>query len=193
MPQTKCQKIAFALLTVIITVHAFVFYSIYVINGNTLTEYASLFQGEPVAFVLDAIEILGGIEVLGIHMPLWAVIAIEFVLAFTLEIVWGSPVSFRLACRNFDPRNIHPIFFETAIICATVALMCPAMSLLAAVLYYPYTTMEFTVGCLLANWLQLVCLNFPFAFFSPLFFIQPLMRFLFPRLLHLFVRRTAIS
>ena len=32
---------------------------------------------------------------------------------------------------------------------------------------------------LLANWLKLVCCNFPFAFFSQLFFIQPLVRTLF--------------
>ncbi|WP_177172942.1 hypothetical protein [Ruminococcus sp. YRD2003] len=28
----------------------------------------------------------------------------------------------------------------------------------------------------LANWIKLVCFNFPFAFFSQLFFIQPLIR-----------------
>jgi hypothetical protein len=32
---------------------------------------------------------------------------------------------------------------------------------------------------LLANWLKLVCFNFPFAFFSQLFFIQPLVRAIF--------------
>ncbi|MBP3310256.1 MAG: hypothetical protein J6L05_05535, partial [Ruminococcus sp.] len=28
----------------------------------------------------------------------------------------------------------------------------------------------------LANWLELICYNFPFAFFSQLFFIQPFVR-----------------
>ena len=32
---------------------------------------------------------------------------------------------------------------------------------------------------MLANWLKLVCLNFPFAFFTQLFFIQPFIRTLF--------------
>ena len=32
---------------------------------------------------------------------------------------------------------------------------------------------------LLADWLKLVCFNFPFAFFTQLFFIQPLIRTLF--------------
>lgn len=70
------------------------------------------------------------------------------------------------------------MLFETAIICATVGLMCPAMSFLAALLYYPYYE-GFHVITLLANWLKLVCLNFPFAFFTQLFFIQPLVRTVF--------------
>lgn len=193
MPQTPGQKVGFAFITVLITVHAFVFYSIFVLNGETLTQYASMFQGEPVSYVLDAIEILGGIEVLGIAMPVWTVILIEFVLAFGLEIVWGSPLSLRLASRAVDPNSAQPVLFETAIICATVVLMCPAMSLFAAVLYYPYTTMDFNAGRFLANWLQLICLNLPFAFFSQLFFIQPFLHLVFPRLLKLFHWRRSAS
>ena len=37
----------------------------------------------------------------------------------------------------------------------------------------------FHLATLLANWLKLVCFNFPFAFFSQLFFIQPLIRTVF--------------
>ena len=89
-----------------------------------------------------------------------------------------SPCSFKLACKVFDPGTTHPVLFETAIICATVGLMCPAMSFLAAIIYYPYYQ-GFHLVTLLANWLKLVCCNFPFAFFSQLFFIQPLVRTLF--------------
>ena len=73
------------------------------------------------------------------------------------------------------------MMFETAIICATVGIMCPAMSFIAAWLYYPYYA-GFDVLTLLANWLKLVCFNFPFAFFGQLFFIQPFVRFLFKQL-----------
>ena len=73
------------------------------------------------------------------------------------------------------------MLFETAIICTTVGLMCPSVSFLAALLYYPYYA-GFRVVTLLANWLKLVCFNFPFAFFSQLFFIQPLVRTLFKAL-----------
>jgi hypothetical protein len=128
--------------------------------------------------VLDAIRNQGGVYMIGTYLPIWAVVLIEFCLAYCLEIFMGSPCSFKLACKVFDPRNTHPVLFETAIICATVGLMCPTMSLIAAFLYYPYY-MGFNILTLLANWFKLVCFNFPFAFFSQLFFIQPFVRTVF--------------
>jgi len=65
------------------------------------------------------------------------------------------------------------------IISATVLVMCPIMSFIAAILYYPYEFIEFNVIHFLAEWLKLVCFNFPFAFFSQLFFIQPIVRTVF--------------
>lgn len=179
MPRNQAQRMIFALITVVITVHAYVFYSLYVINGNTLITYAGLVSGEQISHVIKAINILGGIEVLGKRIPIWGVILVEFCLAYLLECVMGSPCSFKLAAKCFDPGDTHPVLFETAIICATVGLMCPAMSFLAAILYYPYNAMEFNFFTLLANWLKLVCFNFPFAFFTQLFFIQPAVRTIF--------------
>lgn len=179
MPKNQAQRMIFAFITVVITVHAYVFYSLYVINGAALTGYAGLAAGKTVSHVTEAIRILGGVEVLGNRIPVWGVVLTEFCLAYLLEIVMGSPASFRLAVKCFDPDTTHPVLFETAIICATVGLMCPAMSFLAAILYYPYGTMDFHIITLLANWLKLVCFNFPFAFFSQLFFIQPFVRTLF--------------
>ena len=172
MPQSKIQRIIFALLTVVITVHAYVFYSLYVVNGDLLMSVTGA------ATVSEAIKIQGGVSMFGAMVPIWTVVLVEFVLAFTLEIVFGSPLSFRLARRVFDPSRNHPMLFETAIICATVGLMCPAMSFIAAWLYYPYYT-GFRILTLLANWVKLVCVNLQFAYFSQLFFIQPLVRLLF--------------
>lgn len=114
----------------------------------------------------------------GKMLPIWAVILIEFCFAYCLECVMGNPCSFKLACRVFDPQKTHPMIFESAIICATVGLMCPAMSFFAAWFYYPYYS-GFNIWTLLANWLKLVCFNFPFAYFTQLFFIQPLVRTVF--------------
>ncbi|MBQ8195513.1 MAG: hypothetical protein IJZ47_09105 [Oscillospiraceae bacterium] len=183
MPRNQFQRCIFALMTVIITVHSYVFYSLYVINGDSFITWANAKGayegGAPVSHVLDAINVLGGVELCGATVPIWAVVLVEFILAYSLEMLMGSPLSFRLACKVFDPRETHPVLFESAIICATVGLMCPAMSLIAAFLYYPYGTMEFNMLTLLANWAKLVCFNFPFAFFSQLFFIQPLVRTMF--------------
>ena len=178
MPRNKFQRMIFALLTVLVTVHAYVFYSLYVVNGNTLMEITGKKS------VLQAINSQCGVYMFGYMLPIWAVILIEFVCAYILEVLMGSPVSFKLACRVFDPSKNHPMIFESAVICATVGIMCPVMSFLAAWFYYPYYD-GFNLLTLLANWLKLLCYNFPFAYFSQLFFIQPLVRFLFK---HIFAK-----
>lgn len=172
MPKTKFQRCIFALLTVLVTVHGYVFYSLYVVNGNLLMTINNT------TTVLSAINSQGGVYMLGTYVPIWAVVLCEFCLAYCLELVLGSPASFKLACKVFNPNETNPVIFETSIICATVGIMCPAMSLIAAFLYYPFY-LGFNVVTLLANWIKLVCFNFPFAYFSQLFFIQPLIRTVF--------------
>lgn len=172
MPKNQFQRMVFAFITVLITVHAYVFYSLYVVNGTTLMEI------NHASGVTEAIHNQGGVYMFGRFLPIWAIILIEFICAYTLEVIMGSPASFKLASKIFDPRKDHPMLFETAIICATVGLMCPAMSLLAAFFYYPYYE-GFHFIKLLANWFKFVCYNFPFAFFSQLFFIQPFVRTVF--------------
>jgi len=162
----------FAFVTVLITVHAYVFFSLYVVNGNALMEINNA------SSVTEAIKHQGGVYMFGKFLPIWAVILVEFFLSYLLEVVMGSPCSFKLAARIFNPKKTHHMLFETAIICATVGLMCPSMSLIAAFLYYPYYE-GFNFATLLANWLKLVCFNFPFAFFTQLFFIQPFVRTVF--------------
>lgn len=175
MPRNQFQRIVFAFITVVITVHAYVFYNLYVINGNVLM------QVNGTNSVIAALNKQGGVNMFGTYLPIWACILIEFCLAFALENLMGSPLSFKLACRVFNPAKNHPMIFESAIICATVGLMCPAMSFIAAWLYYPYYA-GFNFITLLANWLKLVCLNFPFAYFTQLFFIQPAVRVIFKAL-----------
>ncbi len=162
----------FAFLTVLVTVHGYVFYSLYVVNGSLLMQITGADS------VIHALNAQGGVYMFGRMMPIWAIVLIEFVFAYGLECIMGSPCSFKLACKNFELGKTHPVIFESALICATVGLMCPTMSFLAAWFYYPYYS-GFNIFTLLANWLKLVCLNFPFAFFSQLFFIQPLIRTVF--------------
>ncbi len=169
MAMSKKQKALFALITVVITVHAYVFYSLYVINGSTLMATTNTNS------VIAAINKLGGVYMFGHYLPIWSVVLVEFCFAYTAEMLIGQPFSFKMACKNFDIKKTNPIHFETAVICATVGIMVPVMSFIAAFLYYPYY-MGFNIFTLLANWLKLICFNFPFAYFSQLFFIQPFVR-----------------
>lgn len=175
MPRNQLQRMIFAFLTVVITVHGYVFYSLYVVNG------AVLMQATGADSVLHAIAAQGGVYMFGKMLPIWAVIIIEFFCAYALECLLGSPVSYKMACKMFDPPKHHPMIFETVIISCTVLIMCPLMSFFAAWMYYPYYA-TFHILTLLANWLKLVCFNFPFAFFSQIFFIQPFVRWAFKKI-----------
>ena len=147
----------------------------YVVNG------AVLMQATGADSVLHAIAAQGGVYMFGKMLPIWAVIIIEFFCAYALECLLGSPVSYKMACKMFDPQKHHPMIFETVIISCTVLIMCPLMSFLAAWMYYPYYA-AFHILTLLANWLKLVCFHFPFAFFSQIFFIQPFVRWAFKKI-----------
>lgn len=173
--QNQIQHLVYALITVAITVPAFVFYSLYVVEGD------ALMQATGSASVLQALGRQGGVYMFGSYQPLWLVVAVELVCAYVLAVFMGSPLAFRLASRKFDPRRNHPMIFESAIITSTVCLMCPSMSLLADVFYYPYHE-GFDVFTLLCRWFRLVCYNLPFAYFSQMFFIQPFVRFAIRRI-----------
>ena len=175
MSKNRTQHLAYALITVFITVHLFVFYSLYVVEGD------SLMQATGTASVLQALDSQGGVYMLGTYLPIWLMILIETVCAFVLAVAMGSPLAFRLASRKFDPRRNHPMIFESAIITATVCLMCPSMSLLADIFYYPYYE-GFDIIDFLCRWFRLVCYNLPFAYFSQMFFVQPFVRFVIRRL-----------
>ncbi len=84
MPRNQIQRMIFALITVIITVHAYVFYSLYVVNGSTLMEITGADS------VLHAIHTQGGIYMFGKMLPIWAVILIEFFFAYLLECVMAA-------------------------------------------------------------------------------------------------------
>ena len=74
MPRNQFQRMVFAFLTVIVTVHAYVFYSLYVVNGSTLMDVSGATS------VLGAIKQMGGVYMLGRHCPIWAVVILEFIL-----------------------------------------------------------------------------------------------------------------
>ncbi|MET0017790.1 DUF2798 domain-containing protein [Oscillibacter sp.] len=160
MPTTKFQKLVFAFITVVITVHLFVYYNLSYVNGFTLAQLEEY-----------------GVPIFGHSCKIWAVVLIEFICAYLLEIFVGSPYSVKLAFRVVNPCENKPFMIETAIICTTVGLMCPMMSFIATFLYcWGDIT---SLWSFLSLFLHTVMHNFPLAFFSQLFFIQPLVRTIF--------------
>lgn len=169
MPTTRWQKMIFAFITVVITVHLFVFYNLSFVNGLSLAQLEE-----------------SGVPVFGHACKVWMIVLIEFICAYCLEILVGSPASLKLALKAVGPDEHRPYIVETAIISATVCIMCPAMSFIATWLYNDLSTITF-VG-FLAAWLKTVMHNFPLAFFSQLFFIQPFVRLVYRQLEKLWTR-----
>ncbi|MGM9887182.1 MAG: hypothetical protein ACI31W_08070 [Lactococcus sp.] len=172
MPKNNFQTLVFTFITVFFTVLAFVFYSVYVINGSsamTITHTSS---------VLAAIHAQGGLYMFGTFLPIWAVIVIEIIFAFTLEVAFVGKYALKRTMQLAQPESTHPLLVHTTMVFVTVSLMCPAMSFIAAWSFYPYQD-GFNFLTLLANWLKLICYNLPFAFFAQLFFIQPLVKKIF--------------
>jgi hypothetical protein len=76
MPATKFQRVVFVLITVVITVHLFVFYNLAIEMGGMSNQ----------VFIASR-----------------KVIVIEFVFAFLLEILIAGPLSEKLAFRIVNP------------------------------------------------------------------------------------------
>lgn len=87
MPENQFQRMVFAFLTVLVTVHAYVFYSLYVVNGQALMQVTGADS------VIQAINQNGGVYMFGRTLPVWAVILIEFLFAYGLVCVMGSKLA----------------------------------------------------------------------------------------------------
>ena len=64
MPRNQFQRMVFAFLAVLLTVHGYVFYSLYVVNGDTLM------QINHADSVLHAIRAQGGVYMFGRMLPI---------------------------------------------------------------------------------------------------------------------------
>lgn len=98
---------------------------------------------------------------------------LEFSIAFLLEVLFFNKLADRLAFRFVDPRTENPFVIILAITAMTICLMCPTMSLAATIIYNGIDPQ------FVSNWLQKLCHNFPFAFFTQIFFIGPIVRLAF--------------
>jgi hypothetical protein len=94
----------------------------------------------------------------------------KFAIALLLEALVVYRLAQRMAFRYVDPRRDRPIVIVLAITATTICLMCPVMSLASTMLHHGFGPE------LAAQWCRALAWNFPFAFFSQVFFIGPLVR-----------------
>lgn len=149
MPKTRFQEVIFTAMMVLVMVYAMICYNIALAQGDMST--AVFFAA------LHELPIMGPV-------------------AFVLDLFLVSKLAFLCAARMTDMERSHPFSKILAISAASVAMMCPLMSLAATLLF------KDAGAELIAVWLKTTALNFPMAFFFQLFYAGPLVRFLFRRL-----------
>ena len=150
---------------------------------------SALNGGWPLSNLLIIANKVSSIGILNIDIKFaLMLIPVEIVIAFLSDLVLG-PKAHKLALKKVNPKENKPVLVETAIVCATVCLMCPWMSFLATILcggIIPGLILNeasFSISTYLLtfipNFLETFVLNFPFALCTQLFFIQPLVRKIF--------------
>ena len=146
MPRNKFQEVIFTIIMVFFMVYAMICYNI-ALNTGAMTN--SVFLS-----AFHELVIMGPI-------------------AFILDFFIVSKLAFACANRMVDFRNCHPFSMILAISVASIALMCPLMSLAATILF-KHAGSQF-----IAVWLQTTFMNFPAAFFWQLIYAGPVVRFIF--------------
>lgn len=107
---------------------------------------------------------------------------IEYVIVFVLIFFIITKLAQKLAFRIINPKEDKPIFVIIAIQSFTVCLIVPTITLIATFLHNGFTSQWFV------QWITTAALCFPMAYCLQIFFIGPLVRFLFR---HIFAKQLA--
>ena len=146
MPKNKFQEVVFTVIMVFFMVYGMICYNICLNTGGMSNEV-----------------FLAAFHELVIMGPI----------AFILDFFIVSKLAFACANRMVNVRSCHPFSMILAISVASIAFMCPLMSLAATILFKNAGS-EFV-----AVWLETTVFNFPIAFFLQLIYAGPVVRFIF--------------
>ena len=146
MPKNKFQEVVFTVIMVFFMVYGMICYNICLNTGGMSNEV-----------------FLAAFHQLLIMGPI----------AFILDFFIVSKLAFACANRMVNVRSCHPFSMILAISVASIAFMCPLMSLAATILFKNAGS-EFV-----AVWLETTVFNFPMAFFLQLIYAGPVVRFIF--------------
>lgn len=155
MPKTRFQNVIFTAIMAFVMVYAMICYNIALNIGGMSNQVFAMAFGE---------------------------LKIMWPVAFILELFIVDKLAHILAMRIVTPGVDKPLFIILAISSMIVCIMCPAMSLIATILFKDTAESGF-VGV----WFQTIAMNFPMAFFWQIFYAGP-----FARLIHrvIFERNT---
>ncbi len=101
---------------------------------------------------------------------------LEYIIVFCLIFFIITNTAKKLAFRIIDPSIDKPIFITLAIQCMTVCQIVPVITLIATFIHNGFTANWFT------NWIELAVTCFPMALCLQVFYIGPLVRFIFRNL-----------
>jgi len=94
-------------------------------------------------------------------------------LVFVISNLCGNRIGQRLAFKHVTLGEDNPFFITLMISSCTVGFMCPAMSLVATIIFKGFSTQ------FIADWFATVVKNFPMALLWQLFFAGPIVRLIF--------------
>lgn len=97
----------------------------------------------------------------------------EAVVAFIAQKWIAGPFAKKMTARILTPGQDKPIFIIVAMAGFNVSTMCPIMTFVVA-LYHHHLAAN-----LISLWLEKLVMNFPFALIIQLFYVGPLVRFVF--------------
>ena len=95
--------------------------------------------------------------------------------------LWGNRIGAAFAARHCDPQKDNPYICRILRQAGTVAIMCPAMSLVASILFNVILAGA-PVTRLPALWAGTLLKNFPMAFFWNMFAAAPFSHWLFGKI-----------
>ena len=100
---------------------------------------------------------------------------------FLFSNLWGNRLGAAFAARHCDPQKDNPYLCRLLRQAGTVAVMCPAMSLVASILFNVILAGA-PVSQLPSIWVATFLKNFPMAFFWNMFAAAPFSHWLFGKL-----------
>lgn len=160
MPKTKKQGILFGVLMSMTMAYGMEVYNVAIKEGyNTM---AGGFSNMTNQVFLDAL-----IEA-----------AYMWIFVFIFSNLWGNRIGHAIAGKIIRPEKDNPFFITVMISCCTVLIMCPTMSMVAAILFNLILAGA-PISQLPAIYVGTVLKNFPMALIWNLFAAGPLTRLIF--------------